>query len=506
MSPEHTYSRPLTIAILALGGQGGGVLTRWLVDTAQAHGFLAQSTYVAGVAQRTGATVYCIEMFPKPPHDGDPLPIFSPYPVPGDVDLVVVGEMAELGRALHKGFVTPNLTQVVVSQHRVYSIGEKSALGNGMIDQRPVLKAAREAARGLIAFDMQALAEETGSVISAVLLGAIAASGALPFTKEAFENTIRRSGRDVEPNLEGFARGFGHAESPAETQPEPDLEWPAATGPIGAALLERISAEYPEPVRNYAAHGALRTLTYQDAEYAELYLKRLHRVLEQDSALGGHNQGWALTRQVARQLALQMCYEDVIRVAEIKTSARRFDALREQLNVTPDQPLHVVEYVHPRLEEMCDLLPGALARLVQNSQHLQSLLRPFFKSGRHINTTHLAGFMLLSSLASLKRWRRKTSRYPIQQKFIENWLEQLTIHSGDYPLALALAECIGLVRGYGETYERGLDRYQRSVSAVHSLATAERATALRKLIDAALENEQGAPFEQQLTLLGTATP
>jgi indolepyruvate ferredoxin oxidoreductase beta subunit len=49
--------RPITIAILALGGQGGGVLTKWLVDIAEANDFLAQSTYVAGVAQRTGATV-----------------------------------------------------------------------------------------------------------------------------------------------------------------------------------------------------------------------------------------------------------------------------------------------------------------------------------------------------------------------------------------------------------------------------------------------------------------
>ena len=57
--------RPLSIAILALGGQGGGVLTKWLVDIAQANGYLAQSTYIAGVAQRTGATVYCIELFPE---------------------------------------------------------------------------------------------------------------------------------------------------------------------------------------------------------------------------------------------------------------------------------------------------------------------------------------------------------------------------------------------------------------------------------------------------------
>ena len=63
MMAEQSRERPLTIAILALGGQGGGVLTGWLVETAKANGYIAQSTFVAGVAQRTGATVYCVEMF-----------------------------------------------------------------------------------------------------------------------------------------------------------------------------------------------------------------------------------------------------------------------------------------------------------------------------------------------------------------------------------------------------------------------------------------------------------
>ena len=57
--------RPISIAMVALGGQGGGVLTGWLVETAEKNGYIAQSTYVAGVAQRTGSTVYCVEMFPR---------------------------------------------------------------------------------------------------------------------------------------------------------------------------------------------------------------------------------------------------------------------------------------------------------------------------------------------------------------------------------------------------------------------------------------------------------
>ena len=46
-------SRPLSIAIAALGGQGGGVLSDWLVAVAELHGWIVQATSVPGVAQRT---------------------------------------------------------------------------------------------------------------------------------------------------------------------------------------------------------------------------------------------------------------------------------------------------------------------------------------------------------------------------------------------------------------------------------------------------------------------
>ena len=48
--------------MLAIGGQGGGVLVDWIIDVAERNGCFAQSTSVAGVAQRTGATIYYVEM------------------------------------------------------------------------------------------------------------------------------------------------------------------------------------------------------------------------------------------------------------------------------------------------------------------------------------------------------------------------------------------------------------------------------------------------------------
>ena len=72
----------IKLAVLAVGGQGGGVLSGWIVSVAEANGYVAQSTSVAGVAQRTGATIYYVEMAPK--EEGQPDPVFSLAPASGD--------------------------------------------------------------------------------------------------------------------------------------------------------------------------------------------------------------------------------------------------------------------------------------------------------------------------------------------------------------------------------------------------------------------------------------
>ena len=354
--------RPLTIAILALGGQGGGVLTDWLVETAQANGYLAQSTFVAGVAQRTGATVYCVEMFPKDRAQAiGKEPVFTAYPVPGDVDLVVAGEMAETGRAIQKGFVTPNVTTLVASSHRVYSITEKSAMGDGIVDQNPVARVADIAAKRFVCFDMQATADETGSVISSVLLGAIAATGALPFSRDTFEESIRQAGRAVQANLRGFSTGYEHASAGATPEQDAPMDAARPTGPNGQALATRIAGLLPESVGTIALHGALRTLDYQDVRYAHAYVDQLEAILQADRACGGEQHGFALTREVARQLALQMCYEDTIRVADLKTRGYRHERIREHVAAAPGQPVDVAEYFHPRVEEICDTFPAPIA-------------------------------------------------------------------------------------------------------------------------------------------------
>ncbi|MDX1404065.1 MAG: indolepyruvate oxidoreductase subunit beta family protein [Woeseiaceae bacterium] len=492
--------RPISIAILAVGGQGGGVLTNWLVDVAEANGYLAQSTFVAGVAQRTGATVYCVEMFPRDRAEAiGKDPVFTPYPVPGDVDLVVAGEMAETGRAIQKGFVTPNITTLIASSHRIYSVLEKDALGDGIFDQAPVADAAQKAAKKFICFDMAAAAASTGSVISSVILGAIAGSGTLPFPREAFEDAIRASGRAVEANLAGFAAGF---DGVGEHAPPRDVAIPVAepAGPNGAALNERIDRELPEAVRNLALHGALRVLDYQDAKYAAAYLDRVKEISVIDT---GSNE-YHLTAEVARQLALQMCYEDTIRVADLKTRGERFARIRDDVVASPDQPVHVIEYFHPRIEEICDTLPAPIGAFILNSETTQKILSPFFKKGRNIKTTGVMGFLMLYVFSKFRRFRRFTYRFKKQQELIHDWLDRvINAAVDDYDYALAIAHCIEIVRGYGDTYQRGLTRYRAAVDVAAGLPPAERTRAMHRLHKAALADEQGQVFGETIATMET---
>ena len=129
-------------------------------------------------------------------------------PVPGDVDIVIASELMEAGRAVQRGLVTPDRTTFIVSTNRVYSMTERIALADGRVDSAALLEGCRTAAKRLIHGDMAQLAEATGSVISAVLFGALAGAKALPMQRTAFEAAIHRGGVGVKESIAAFARGL----------------------------------------------------------------------------------------------------------------------------------------------------------------------------------------------------------------------------------------------------------------------------------------------------------
>lgn len=498
-------ARAIKIAVMALGGQGGGVLAEWIVKAAERADYIVQSTSVPGVAQRTGATIYYIEMFPKAAAAArGAAPILALMPAPGDVDVVIAAEMMEAGRAVTRGFVSSGTT-LIASTHRVFAIGEKIMMGDGREDVADVHAAAQSAAGRCVWFDMERSAEKSGAVISAVLFGALAGSGATPIPREAFEETIRAGGRAVERNLKGFAAGFDAAGAATEAAapPKPLADPQTAPAPAVAPLLARLNT-LPENVRPTALLGLARVVDFQDPSYGALYLDRLERGLSVDRATGGDAKYNQFTRNLAKYLANAMAYDDVIRVADLKTRASRIARLRSDVRAGDDQIVRVFEFMHPRVEEACDLLPEPMANAILKSRTARGLFGAVLGKGRRVPTTDLWGFLMLNALSSFRFMRRAGVRYSKEQARIEAWLDLAEKTAArDYAMGCEVIGLQRLIKGYGETHERGLANYERIVTALDRVwSEPTPSAALARLKDCALKDEEGKALDGALSRLG----
>ncbi|MDE0810665.1 MAG: indolepyruvate oxidoreductase subunit beta family protein, partial [Alphaproteobacteria bacterium] len=292
---------------MAVGGQGGGVLTDWITELAERNGYRAQSTSVAGVAQRTGATIYYIEMTPDTGRD----PVFSLSAAAGDVDIVIAAELMEAGRAVLRGFVTPDRTTLIASSHRILAVSEKIVPGDGSRSATDVLSGVSEAAKRLVAFDMERPAMDAGTMISASLFGALSGSGALPFTKDSFEDVIRAGGRGIEFSLAAFdvchrlaedSAPEGHLSvvepRTAKAKPSSDVAGPRHLLAQWDALLGRID-DLPQPVQEMTLAGLRKVVDFQDLDYGRDYLDLVDRAAKTDEV----ESGWRLSIAAAKHCA-----------------------------------------------------------------------------------------------------------------------------------------------------------------------------------------------------------
>ena len=456
-------ARPVTLLIAALGGEGGGVLTSWIIGAASSLGFPAQSTSIPGVAQRTGATIYYVEILPVPSSSlGAKRPILALTPGIGEVDVLLASELAETARAVSSGFVSPDRTKVIASSGRSYLMPEKTAMADGRLSGEKLLLLVERHARDSLILDMEALAKASGSMVNAVMLGALAGTGALPIPAESFEAAIRAEGKAAESNLRGFAAGLKAAQagSPASLR-APEKLW-RETKPSLAGLEARAGA-MPDAARPLAVEGVRRLADYQDLAYAGLYLDRLGPIASADEAVGLNG---ALLASVARHLAVRMSFEDVIRVAQVKIDPARLARIRQELGAKPGDKLAIFEFFKPGIDELCSILPSFLARPILYVADKRGWLgRAYW--GMEIQTTSVAGYLRLKALAGLRPWRRWSHRFREEQREISSWLgfvaEAAALSSA---LALEVAQCANLIKGYGDTHKRGMASYRAIVERV----------------------------------------
>lgn len=493
--------KPFTILIGALGGDGGGVLCDWIVAAAQSQGLSVQATQIPGVAQRTGATTYYVEVMPAGTRTSA-TSVLALNPAMGEVDVALATELLESGRMIFNGFVTPDRTTLIASTHRVLAIGERMAMGDGSFDVGRLLRAVKERSRAQILFDMDQAAEESGGVINAVLLGALAGSGKLPIPDGAFEAAIRHAGKSVDTNLAAFAFGRGHARGELEQAVREHRKRQTAVQGV-EDLIERARRTYPVASLDIVEEGIRRLAAYQDRAYAVLYVDRLDTI----HALGSAE----LLREVARHLAVRMSFEDVIRVAQAKTSAERMARVRAEVRAKDHEPLEITEHFKPGIEEIAAILPPSLAkRLLGWGERTGRLGKTYFSM--HVRTTTILGFARLRLVAGLRWWRPRTSRYVEEQAEIERWLGQIRAAAPfGVDLAREIAESARLIKGYGDTHKRGLANYRRISDEVIAPALAGRLTpraaadAVASARVAALADPEGESLSKTLAAIASAT-
>ena len=303
----------------------------------------------------------------------------------------------------------------------------------------------------------------------------------------------------MQASLAGFAEA--HDEARAALAAEGANAAGHAPEPTGAGQSALPAPPQPlGPLAQVQALGEARLRDYQDAAYAARYAQRLARLR---AAAPDPDVAEPVLAEAARHLALWMAYEDVVRVADLKTRPERLARVRAEAQAADGDVVEIREHLKPGLEELAAIAPVRIGHWLRARAR-----RPGAAPSRPLtlHTTSVRGFVLLKLLAALKRWRPASLRFAEEQQAMDQWLQALAQalprHTG---FALALAGLPRLRKGYGDTFERGRAAFDRISAACVAPALAPgqalgepQAQALRQAIAAALADPEHQALDQRI--------
>lgn len=157
------------------------------------------------------------------------------------------------------------------------------------------------------------------------------------------------------------------------------------------------------------------------------------------------------------------------------------------------------------------MLPPAMARrILAWAERTGRLGKVYFSM--HVRTTTVWGFARLRFLASLRWWRPRTFRFVEEQAEIDRWLALIRAAAPlSVDLAREIAESARLIKGYGDTYKRGLQNYRRIAREVIGPALAGRmapraaADAVANARVAALADPEGESLSRTLASIASVS-
>jgi len=517
-------TQPVSILLCALGGEGGGVLANWLIDVARLADYPAQATSIPGVAQRTGATTYYLEIYPiQRTALAGRTPVLGLNPLPGRLDALVSSELLETARQIANGLASNDRTCVISSSSRTLTTAEKMVMGDGRQDDGALMGVIAENSLRHHVLDMARVCQETGTLVSAVMLGAIAASGLLPFSRALYESVLAGKSAAAKASLHGFEMAFDHVSKQKEQAKYLEKVWSPSISqlePISAKqddnsdfnarvrVPTQILEEFPADMRKVLALAYNRVAKYQGQAYAQLLIERLRKIKQPENGGDSPNGSCPVTAESTRWLALWMAYDDIIQVAFLKSRAHRWQRVSEEVKLQEGELLKIYDHFKPGVPELAAMLPvsWAQALLKWDKQRIANGKGPWsmpIKLARH----SVWGMLSLRFLSLLRVFRPYGHRYITEQALIEEWLSGIGRAFSVSPLlALEVARCGQLIKGYGSTNERGKENLLHILHTVcvpnSAKSVVEQISAVAQIRKAALQDEAGQQLDQALMLHG----
>lgn len=463
MKPRQ--QRATRVLIGTVGGQGGSVLSDWLVHGLLNAGWRAMSIGLLGLSQRAGTVTYYCEAMPG----GGKTPVTSMFATPGDVDLILGQELLELARIVFGGFAAPGCS-IIGNSARYLTTLEKLPAEGGIYDAQIIARAVAALAPDRhYLFDAQRLVLEAGLpalTSNAILLGAAIASPAFDLPREPFHDAIRTAEVDVKANIAAF--DLGHDRVRNGTLPRMMIEghqvgdWRELSrqraGRLGGAsnrdayqqLLAAAERDFPPAAMRVLAEALYRLIDYQDIRYAEDFVARLRAITAKNQIDERSLVAYA------RHLATWLTYEDAPRVAQLKTRRERFAWIEQDFGVK-QQRYVVTDYLVPDMEQILGALPAPLAQVVSK---VGRAVKPGFdelKFPLRIKTSTALGYWTMRSIAVMRNGRRKSLRHAQEQLLISRW-EQAAAQwrARDPRIGFFATEAARVVKGYGRVRHQAL--------------------------------------------------
>ncbi|MES1149230.1 MAG: DUF6537 domain-containing protein, partial [Bradyrhizobium guangdongense] len=261
----------------------------------------------------------------------------------------------------------------------------------------------------------------------------------------------------------------------------------------------------PEPATAMARAGLKKVVDFQDVAYGGEYLDILGRLSAADRGAGGAAKNFAFTQAAAKYLANAMTYDDVIRVADLKTRASRRSRIEDELELSEGQVLHTTEFMHPRMDEVMGMLPVGFGRWLGARPRLLGFLDRRVNKGRRVKTYSLPWFLMLYVVGGMRGMRRRSLRHSIETAHRDDWLKAATeAVRTNYQLGVEILQCRRLVKGYSDTHSRGLSKFDKTLAAIKLVERRDDAADwARRLREAALKDGPGKELDGVIQTIKT---